>query len=596
MCGIVGYTGDAEAYSLLLNGIKRLEYRGYDSAGIAVLNKNAIQISKERGEIAVLEEKNEVLSGQTGIAHTRWATHGKPSKENAHPFFDCKRKIALVHNGIIENFQPLKEELVERGHEFSSDTDSEVVVHMLEEEDADDPLESLRNVVSRLEGSYAIVMVHSDHPGKLFAARYQSPLVIGVGAGEMLLASDVTPLLKHTSKVIYVDDGELVKVSPEDYLIIDAEGDTVQKPISRVSWKLEDAEKGGYKHFMLKEIFEVPQAVRDSIRGRISEGLEGIGAWKIKNLKIVACGTSYHAGLVGKYIMEEVVGLPVTTEFASEYRYSSGSRERPLVILISQSGETADTLAAAREANKRGSFTVAITNVVGSSLSRECHSTIYTRAGPEIGVAATKTWITQIVALFLLSLEMGVELGTLSPKKAESYRRELRGLPRSIYNVLDMEEEIKSLSREISGSKSMFFIGRHINYPTSLEGALKMKEISYIHAEGYAAGELKHGPLALLSRETPVVALAPMDHTYSKMLANIREVAARDAPVLAIGEEGDREIGKFSDWTLLLPRVDPLLTPITFGVALQLLSYHTADLLGCSIDKPRNLAKSVTVE
>ena len=596
MCGIVGYTGDSQAWPILLEGIEKLEYRGYDSAGIAVISEGALQISKRMGEIEVLRNSVEPISGNYGISHTRWATHGKPSENNAHPFTDCSGKLALVHNGIIENFQSLKDGLLERGHTFSSETDSEIIVHLLEEKIDKDPLEALREVVSMLDGSYAIVMVHSDFPGIVYGARDQSPLVVGVSTGEGLLASDVTPLLKYTQKVVFMEDGDLVTIRPDGFDIVNVDGVPQDREITKIEWRMDDAEKGGYKHFMLKEIHEVPQAIRESIRGRVQKEATSATLMGARSIKLVACGTSYHAGLVGKYIMEELVGIPTTTEFASEYRYAAGGHERPLIILLSQSGETADTLAAAHEAKRRGCPTIAVTNVVGSTLARHSDKVVYTRAGPEIGVAATKTWITQIVALVLIALELGIETGEMSPKLAEEYRKGLRGLPRKVYNILDREDEFIDLADNIKDSENMFFIGRNISFPTALEGALKMKEISYIHAEGYAAGELKHGPLALLTKDTPVVAIVPGDSMYPKMISNIKEVAAREAPILTFGEEGDADIAKVSDWSLLLPKVDPIFSSVTFGVALQLLSYHVADKRGCSIDKPRNLAKSVTVE
>ena len=595
MCGIVGYSGDGEAWPVLLEGIKRLEYRGYDSAGIATVS-DKIHVTKEKGEIAILEQRNDPSPGCSGIAHTRWATHGKPSKENAHPFTDCKGELALVHNGIIENFSTLKDELEKRGHVLKSETDSEMVAHLLEEAYRGDPLEALRAVSARLEGSYALVMVHSSHKGIVYGCKHQSPLVVGMGAGENLLASDVTPLLKHTQNVKFLEDGEFVEIGPKSVKIVDAKGKEINRNVVKIEWRLEDAEKGGFAHFMLKEIHDVPQAIRESIRGRLQEEVGGSLEERVRSVKLIACGTSYHAGLAGKYIIEEIAKIPATAEFASEYRYTAGPVERPLVVLISQSGETADTLAAAKEAKRRGCHTVAITNVVESTLARYCDRVVYTRAGPEIGVAATKTWITQVVAIVMLALEIGQNAGTLTPKAANECKKKLKELPRAVYNILDKEEDIQLLAKKLQGARSMFFIGRHLGYPTAMEGALKMKEISYIHAEGYAAGELKHGPLALLTDETPVVAIIPGDFTRGKMISHVKEVAARDAPVLAIGEEGDSELERLADWYLLLPPVDAIFSPVTFGVALQLLSYYVANLRGCEIDKPRNLAKSVTVE
>jgi glucosamine--fructose-6-phosphate aminotransferase (isomerizing) len=596
MCGIAGYCGFREALPIVLDAMKRLEYRGYDSAGIAVL-ENGMEVHKAAGEMAVLEARLPKLKGKVAIGHTRWATHGKPSDENAHPFIDCDGQIALIHNGIIENFLGLKEGLLERGHTFTSDTDTEVIVHLLEEA-FDGNLEgAVRTVVPKLEGSYAFVTVASAEKGKIVAVRKETPLIVGLGAKENYIASDVPALLKETNKVLEIHDGEMVVVTPEAVKLTTIQGEAVDREPKVITWTVDDAEKGGFRHFMLKEIFETPEAVHNTLLGRLADGdIEPAMSNHFDSVKIIACGTSFHAGLTGKYILEELAKTPCTAELASEYRYSSPALERPLVVLISQSGETLDTIAAAREARRRGLRTLAVSNYMGSSLTREVHRTIYTRAGIEIGVAASKTFTTQLVALYLMAIDLGLRRGAITHDMAKHLRDELRTAPRVIQRVLDNASEIRRIAETLTSAKDMFFLGRHVNYPVALEGALKMKEISYIHAEGYPAGELKHGPLALLTEETPVVAVAVQDHTYRKMLSNIGEVSARGSPVVAIGFEGDRELEKYVDEVLYVPKVEPIFVPLPVTIVLQLLAYYAADALGQPIDKPRHLAKSVTVE
>src|SRR2546427_491190 len=507
MCGIVGYAGYRQAYSILLDSLKRLEYRGYASAGVAIAG-SGITVRKDKGYISHLEETTEPVPGTLGIAHTRWATHGPPSKENAHPHVDCSGDIALIHNGIIENYQELRERLKGQGHVFRSETDTEVAVHLIESH-YDGRLEDAgRSTLRHVQGSYAVAAIHSKEPDKVGAARESSPL-----------------------------------------------GGRLAEP------ELDSFFRGGYT-----------------------------------GIKLVACGTSYHAALVGKYILEEVARIPTTAELASEYRYSKAPSDRPLVILLSQSGETADTLGACREANRRGCKTFAITNIIGSSLSREAQRTMLTRAGIEIGVAATKTFVSQLAALYLLAIRIGLERASLGVDEANRLKEELRRAPRAVQAVLNQGPYIEGLAQEYSKARDVFFIGRHVGYPIAMEGALKLKEISYIHAEAYAAGEMKHGPLALVGAETPVVAIVTKDHTYEKMLSNVREVDARGAPVLAIGTEGDKELGKVVDNVIYVPEVPPLFAPVPVVVALQLFAYHVARIRGCAIDKPRNLAKSVTVE
>jgi glucosamine--fructose-6-phosphate aminotransferase (isomerizing) len=561
-----------------------------------MVSPGSLQLKKSMGEIAVLESNLGHMPGTTGIAHTRWATHGKPTTENAHPFLDCKGEYAVVHNGILTNYMGLKEELLKKGHKFTSETDSEVFAHLIEDAPGKDLKSKVLSVLKLVEGAYAIAVVEKGK-NEIVAARNESPLVVGVGHDENFVASDVTALLKYTNEVIYLMDKEAVRITPDSIETFDLEGSTVKRESQRVSWNLEDAERSGYPHFMLKEIFEQPRAIHESLLGRLeSREEDSFFKSKFPSIKIIGCGTSYNAGLVGKYILEELSRIPTTTQISSEYRYSPVTESKPLVVCITQSGETADTLAAAKEARRRGCKTLAITNVLGSAITREADHVIYTRAGPEIGVAATKTFVTQLVALYLLGLELGTMSNTLSSERRRELIAGMRSLPRIVQSVLNEASKIESLAENYKGAHSMFFIGRHINYPTSLEGALKTKEISYIHGEGYPAGELKHGPLALLSKDTPVIAICVRDHTYEKMLGNVREVSARDSPVLAIGSEGDQDLVKYAEEVFLVPRVDPLFSPIPIIVALQLLAYYLAIKKGCPIDKPRNIAKTVTVE
>src|SRR5437870_6467253 len=596
MCGIVGYAGRRDALPILLDGLKRLEYRGYDSAGVAIVG-SALQVMKDKGFIANLEAQLPPLKGSTGFAHTRWATHGAPSKVIAHPHVDCTGKIALAHNGIIENYASLREKLEARGHKFVSQTDTESLVHLIESYYDGDLETATRKALGDIRGSYAILAVHADEPGKVIGARNESPLVIGLGTDENFLASDVPALLRYTDRVAYVMDREMVVITPKEVTIKDSEGHVVKREPQRITWSLEDAEKGGFEHFMLKEIHEAPQAIHETLLGRLANlEVDGFLSEGVTTVKLVACGTSYHAPLVGKYGIEEIARIPASAELASEYRYSQGATERPLVLLLSQSGETADTLAAAREAHRRGCKTLAICNVIGSSLSREVDKTIYTRAGIEIGVAATKTFIAQLVVLYLIALKLGQDRGTLGYDELDRLKDQLRSLPRAAQYVLNKADEIRALAKKYGNVRDMLYIGRHANYPVALEGALKLKEISYIHAEAYAAGELKHGPLALVTPSTPMVAVAVRDPTYEKMRSNIGEVSARGSPVLAIGSEGDKELPKFVDDVFEVPDIPWIFSPVPVSVALQLFAYEVARIHDCPIDKPRNLAKSVTVE
>jgi glucosamine--fructose-6-phosphate aminotransferase (isomerizing) len=599
MCGIVGYTGARQAQSILIESLKRLEYRGYDSAGIAVLpkGKKRINVHKRKGMIKNLESSVPTIAGSLGISHTRWATHGQPSDENAHPHIDCSGNIAIVHNGIIENYLELKENLMSEGHKFLSQTDTEVLAHLIEKYYSGDLLQAVQGAISHIKGSYALLAMHSNEKGRLISARNESPLVLGIGIDENFIASDVPGILKYTNKVIYLDNGEVADVNTDKVTILDADNKTINRPWQKIEWSLEDAEKGGYEHFMLKEIYEQPSAVREAMLGKLSDfSLDNLNGTEFESIKILGCGTSYHAGLVGKYIFETLLGYPTSLETASEYRYNSTTYDQPLVILISQSGETADTLAAAREARRRGCKTIGITNVVGSSLTREVDDVMFIRVGPEISVCATKSFTGQLISLYLLAVHLSKVYGVLKTDEIRDLYNSLRQQSRIVENVLNNVEPIKACADKLAEAENVFFIGRNINYPSALEGALKLKEISYIHAEGYQAGELKHGPLALLTPKTPIVAIATKDHTYEKILSSIGEVTARNAPVIAIGHESDTELEKYVDTVLKIPDTPPLFTPIPIAVVLQLLAYYTAKKRDCPIDKPRNLAKSVTVE
>jgi glucosamine--fructose-6-phosphate aminotransferase (isomerizing) len=598
VCGIVGYNGRKDALPILIEGLKRLEYRGYDSAGVVVLGEEMV-VQKAAGQISVLEGRLEEASGTMGLGHTRWATHGKPSDLNAHPFVDCTGNMAIIHNGIAENYQVIKEELLAKGHQFVSETDSETLAHLFEELYDGDLVTAVRTGLKRIEGNYAVGVVHKDHPDIIVAARKETPLVVGISpAGETLLASDVTPLLGFTNEFIFVEDGDVVVLREGTIDITDLDGVPVDRPTQTVDWSVDDAQRGGFEHFMLKEIFEQPQAILESLMGRITdEELTSLVPLEdVDKVKIIACGTSYHAGLIGKYILESLASLDTTVEMASEYRYSNLAHETALVVAITQSGETIDTISAVREAKRRGTSTLAITNVVGSTITREADHIIYTRAGPEIGVAATKTFITQLITLYLMAVSLGMRRRTIGAEQLRVLREGLRRIPSQVQQVLNSKDLIRGVAETIHEARDVYFIGRNINYPSAMEGALKLKEISYIHAEGYPAGELKHGPIALLGPDTPVIAIVVDDPVRPKMLSNIGEVAAREAPVYAVGLEDDIELEKLVDVVIPIPNTNPIFSPIVTVVALQLLSYYTAHMRDCSIDKPRNLAKSVTVE
>ena len=601
MCGIVGYIGDREATDVLVGSLKKLEYRGYDSAGISYILPNdgspSLDIIKAEGYIDAMTAGITRKGSGIGIAHTRWATHGVPNQVNAHPHCSCDGSIAVVHNGIIDNHNTLRDELASKGHTFLSQTDSEVIPHLIEEHYSGDLEEALARAVALLEGSFAFLAIHRDHPDMIVCYREKSPLVLGRGAGEGFIASDVTALLSYTNSFLYLEDGETAVISREGISVRNREGEAVERPWKRVDWRPEDAEKSGFKHFMIKEIFEQPRSMHQTLAGWMSdEDSLPSRLVRARTIKIVSCGTSYHAGMLGKYLFERYAGIPTTVEMASEYRYADRTEEDSLVILISQSGETADTIAAAKEAKRRGLFTLAVTNVLGSTISREADHTLYLRSGPEIGVAASKTFTSQLMMMYLLSSTIGHRTGHIGRDEFKKIKDGLRSAIRAVEKVLGKTQAVEEQAEWLSKASHAFFLGRYINFPSALEASLKMKEISYIHSEGYPAGELKHGPLALLEKDTPIIALVSDDHTYHKMLGNIGECAARSSPVLVVAPERDTEVSRYTDRILRYPEIDPMFSPLPISVMMQLLAYHTADIRGCSIDKPRNLAKSVTVE
>jgi glucosamine--fructose-6-phosphate aminotransferase (isomerizing) len=597
MCGIVGYIGPRQAAPILVNGIKRLEYRGYDSVGIAVVN-GGIDLRKERGMIDHVNSAHgfDRMQGTFGIAHTRWATHGEPSAKNAHPHPDCSGDIAVVHNGIIENHSSLRKLLEGEGHTMTSDTDSEIIAHLIEKF-YDGNLESaVRKCLLQLQGTYGLAVVHRNEK-KIVVARKGSPLVIGTKKNEAFAASDASAILEHTKKMIYLDDMEIGVIGPGTVFVKNLEDKKVDKNLKDIGWNLNQIEKGGFKHFMLKEIFEQPESLKNTMRGRLGERLKLSVNGKIEGCKrilLVACGTSWHAAKIGKYLIEEIAEVPTHVDYASEFRYRNPIlSDKDLVIFISQSGETADTLAALKEAKKRGAKTLGIINVVGSTIAREADMGIYLHAGPEIGVASTKAFTSQLVSLCLLALYLKQKKTGKVDKKLI---KELREIPDKIDSVLKSNEKIKTIAKELYNHKNFLYLGRGINYPVALEGALKLKEISYIHAEGYPAAEMKHGPIALIDENMPVVFIANKDGGYDKILSNMEEVKARHGKIIAIATEGDEEIKRLADWVINVPKTLDSLAPIINAIPLQLLAYYIADLKGLDVDKPRNLAKSVTVE
>ncbi len=594
MCGIVGYVGEREAQPVLINCLKRLEYRGYDSCGIALLGGHT-EVYKDAVRIEELGKSLHPNSSQTGIGHTRWATHGKPSEVNAHPHTDCSGKIAVVHNGVIENYLYLKEQLTGEGHVFRSETDTEVIPHLIEKYYQGNLEQAVTRALADVAGAYAFIAIHSDCK-ELVAARKESPLIIGIGDKEYLVASDAPAVLDYTDRVVYLEDGDMAVITRSD-IKFTSNGEQVTRNVDRVPWTIEEAQKAGYDHFMIKEIHEQPRVIRNTYAGYVSTveteiDLEINKDIDFDNILILACGTSYHAALVGKHVIQSLTRIPVSVDIASEFNYSDAVVGRTLVIVITQSGETADSVRSLKKAKELNCHTLVITNVVGSSATRIADDILYIKAGPEISVAATKSFIAQLIMLYLFALARA----SVDIRSRGSLIAELRQLPNKVHEILDREEEIAAGGKYLAGYENVFFVARGINFPVALEGALKVKEISYIHAEGYAAGELKHGPFALLTPDTLVVAIATRDNTYETLLANIKEIKARESPVIAIAEEGDDEIVKYVDFVIRVPRVDPVFSPVVNAVALHLLAYYTAKERGCSIDTPRNLAKSVTVE
>jgi glucosamine--fructose-6-phosphate aminotransferase (isomerizing) len=612
MCGIVGYIGERSAVDIILEGLRRLEYRGYDSAGVAVVGADGLQIRRAAGRIKVLEGllRERPLQGTVGIGHTRWATHGRPTDENAHPHTDGSGDLVVVHNGIIENYLPIKERLQGEGHRFTSETDTEVIAHLIERHLKDTPRldEAVRRALRELRGSYAIVVLHRQMPDRLVAAKLGAgSVVVGLGENETYLASDIPAILSHTRDVVVLEDEDVAVVTRRGVEITQLDGAPVQRAPNRILWDPILAEKGGYRHFMLKEIYEQPRAAADTMRGRVQpEGgtvvlpdvqLDPDVVAGIQRIVLVACGTSYHAAIVGRFMMERLAGIAAEVDLGSEFRYRDAVLgPETLVVALSQSGETADTLGAVKSARAKGAPIVGITNVVGSALSREATGTLYTHAGPEIGVASSKTFTATLVACYLLALWLGRRRGMLLAEDGRKHIQGLLELPRLMERTLEMENAVAELAREVSRHKNFLFLGRGINYPLALEGALKLKELSYVHAEGYPAGEMKHGPIALLEDGFPVIALAPRDASYDRMMSNLEEVRARDGRVIAIGHEGDRELSAKADLMLTIPPAGDLLTPMLLSIPMQLLAYHMAVRLGRDVDQPRNLAKSVTVE
>ena len=608
MCGIVGYIGDRGASPLLLDGLKRLEYRGYDSAGIAVLNGHGVEMRKAAGKISRLEAAlaSSPIEGNLGIAHTRWATHGAPTECNAHPHMDCKGNIAVVHNGIIENSTTLKAQLIERGHKFVSETDTEVLAHLIEEAFDGNLEDAVIEALWQVEGTYGIAVVSGQDKNKIVAARKGSPLLIGLGDGEYYVASDASAILAQTREVVYLDDGDLAVLTRDGYRVIDLRAKELDRTVHKIEWDLHQIERGGFDHFMLKEIFEQPETIENCMRGRLldDEGTSKLGGLnmtdeellKFDNIIITACGTSWHSALIGEHMMEELTRIPVEVEYASEFRYRNPIvNDRTLCIVISQSGETADTLAAMREAKNRGARTYGVVNVVGSTIARESNGGIYVHAGPEIGVASTKAFTSQVVALAILTLKIG-RLKGVSVVKGKEIIEALRALPGQVKQILDRASEIEELAEEFKRAQNFLYLGRGYNFPTALEGALKLKEISYIHAEGYPAAEMKHGPIALIDEMMPVVFIAPHDSVFDKVVSNVQEVKARKGRVIAITSRDEPALEGKVDYDFRIPETIDMLTPVLACIPLQLLAYYIAVKRGSNVDQPRNLAKSVTVE
>jgi glutamine---fructose-6-phosphate transaminase (isomerizing) len=614
MCGIIGYIGPKDVVPVLVDGLRKLEYRGYDSAGVAVVQDGAMNLRRSAGKLANLEHAiaADPLTGEYGVGHTRWATHGRPTEENAHPHRDCSGKIVVVHNGIIENYLDLKRELIAQGHTFVTETDTEIVAHLVEREMKADGLEeAVRRALMFMRGLFALVLISADDPHKIVAVRKGPPIVVGLGDGEFFVASDIPAILSHTRDVVFLGDEEMAIITRSGVAFTDFFGRPVSAATQRVLWDPIMAEKAGYKHFMLKEIFEQPNAARETILGRVSQDTGEVFLQEmnltddqlrgIDRLTILACGTSWHAALVGKFLIERLARLPVEVDYGSEYRYRHPiASKSSLVVVITQSGETADTLAALREARREGAASIAICNVVGSMATRETNGTIYTHAGPEIGVASTKAFTTQLIALYLLALRIGQVRGTIAPDASRAHVDALLQLPQLLEQTLKLAPQVEHIAAQFHDRADFLYLGRGIHYPIALEGALKLKEISYIHAEGYPAGEMKHGPIALIDEKMPVVALAPHDHVFEKMIGNMQEAKARGGSVIALTTQGDNMLSGIldpkNDFVLELPHMSELLTPIAMVVPLQLLAYDIAVRRGCDVDQPRNLAKSVTVE
>jgi glucosamine--fructose-6-phosphate aminotransferase (isomerizing) len=614
MCGIIGYIGEKPVVPVLIDGLRRLEYRGYDSAGVALVRNGDVEVRRSAGKLARLEEAlaDQPVDGDYGLGHTRWATHGRPTEENAHPHRDCTGRIVVVHNGIIENYLQLKLELEDQGHRFETETDTEIVAHLVEREMRDDGLEqAVRRALTHVRGLFGMVLLAADDPHKLVAVRNGPPIVVGMGDQEFLVASDVPAVLSYTRDVVFLGDEEMAVITRDGVTFTDFTGAPVQTTTQHIAWDPVMAEKAGYKHFMLKEIFEQPWAIQETVlgRGSLQSGQVFLGELEISNdrlqavdrIVILACGTSWHAALVGKFLIERLVGVPVEVDYGSEYRYRDPIvASTTLAVVITQSGETADTLAALREARGKGAMSIAICNVVGSMATREADGTVYTHAGPEIGVASTKAFTSQLVALHLLALYLAQVRGALPPEIALRHLTELNQVPRLIEQTLKCDEAIQAIAQRFYAHRNFLFLGRGINYPIALEGALKLKEISYIHAEGYPAGEMKHGPIALIDEQMPVVALLPGGQVFQKMAANLQEAKARGGAVIALTDDSQHDIetliDRDRDALITVPASSPLITPIVMVVPLQLLAYHISVCRGCDVDQPRNLAKSVTVE
>jgi len=611
MCGIIGYAGYRPVFPILLEGLKRLEYRGYDSAGIATILDNHLLIHKKAGKVSQLGSTApaDFRKATIGIGHTRWATHGEPSDSNAHPHFDCSREIALVHNGIIENHAAIREKLEFEGHQFRTQTDTEALVHLIEEmfHRAGDLFEAVRLALHEVTGTYGIAVISSLEPGKLIAARRGSPLVLGVGDGEFFIASDPAAIIAYTRQVIYLEDGEIACITPYGYTMRTSDDEEIVKKVEEISLELAQIEKGGYEHFMLKEIHEQPETITNALRGRLieEEGTSRLGGLRhltdrilnAHRFVITACGTSWHAGLVGEYMLEQYARIPVEVEYASEFRYRDPILSpNDVVWLISQSGETADTVAALREARAHGATVVGIVNVVGSTIARESDGGVYIHAGPEIGVASTKAFTSQLAVLALITLMLGRARGIIDREQGQLIIRELQALPEKVERIFTQDQILREIADEFQSTKNFLYLGRGYNFPVALEGALKLKEISYIHAEGYPAAEMKHGPIALIDENMPVVFITPRDGTYEKVLNNIQEVKARKGRIIAVADEDDDQINGLVDFVIRVPHTLDFLTPILTIVPLQLLAYYIAIQRGCDVDQPRNLAKSVTVE